>query len=107
MLAKSSGYVANIAYMMLTHINTLDAVQGVRIDYALCSAGLVDKVVSCEIVSTPPKWSDHAAITLGEAGDSTRPKSTVVCANTTSDRQLIQLRIDELYRRLMYLISST
>lgn len=41
-------------------------VQGVRIDYALCSAGLVDKVVSCEIVSTPPKWSDHAALILGK-----------------------------------------
>lgn len=68
-MAKSSGYGANIADMMRTHINTLDAVQGVRIDYALCSAGLVDKVVSCEIVSTPPKWSDHAAITLGEADD--------------------------------------
>lgn len=42
------------------------AVQGVRIDYALCSPGLVDKVVSCEIVSTPPKWSDHAALILGK-----------------------------------------
>ena len=42
-----------------------DAVQGVRIDYALLSPGLLQQVVSCEIISTlPPKWSDHAALLL-------------------------------------------
>ena len=40
--------------------------QGVRIDYALCSPGLLEHVVSCEILSLPPKWSDHAALVLGE-----------------------------------------
>lgn len=40
--------------------------QGVRIDYALCSSGLLEHVVSCEILSLPPKWSDHAALVLGE-----------------------------------------
>ena len=41
------------------------AVQGVRIDYALLSPGLLQQVVSCEIISTlPPKWSDHAALLL-------------------------------------------
>ncbi|KAL3135379.1 minichromosome maintenance- protein, variant 2 [Trebouxia sp. C0010 RCD-2024] len=38
--------------------------EGVRIDYALCSPGLLPHVVSCEILSLPPKWSDHAAIIL-------------------------------------------
>lgn len=39
--------------------------QGVRIDYALASPGLLERVVSCEIISTlPPKWSDHAAVLL-------------------------------------------
>ncbi len=40
--------------------------QGVRIDYALLSPGLLKHVVSCEILSLPPKWSDHAALVLGE-----------------------------------------
>jgi exonuclease III len=34
--------------------------QGLRIDYVLCSRGLLPQVVSCEIMDTPPKWSDHA-----------------------------------------------
>lgn len=38
--------------------------QGVRLDYALLSKGLVPSLVSCEIISTPPKWSDHAALLL-------------------------------------------
>ena len=40
--------------------------QGVRIDYALCTPGLLPKVVSCELDNLPPKWSDHAALLLGE-----------------------------------------
>lgn len=40
--------------------------QGVRIDYALCTPGLLPKVVSCELDNLPPKWSDHAALMLGE-----------------------------------------
>ena len=39
--------------------------QGVRIDYVLLSPGLLQRVVSCEVISTlPPKWSDHAALLL-------------------------------------------
>ncbi|PRW56659.1 Exodeoxyribonuclease III [Chlorella sorokiniana] len=41
--------------------------QGLRIDYVLASPGLLDKVVSCEVLSAevlPPKWSDHAGILL-------------------------------------------
>lgn len=37
--------------------------QGLRIDYVLCSQGLVPRVASCEILGQdvlPPKWSDHA-----------------------------------------------
>ena len=31
--------------------------QGVRIDYILASKGLLDKVVSCEVIlDLPPKW---------------------------------------------------
>ena len=46
--------------------------QGVRIDYALCTPGLLSKVVSCEMESLPPKWSDHAALMLGERGPASR-----------------------------------
>ena len=43
----------------------MPASQGVRIDYVLLSAGLVPRVVSCEVISKlPPKWSDHAALLL-------------------------------------------
>ncbi|KAL4447344.1 hypothetical protein ABPG77_007377 [Micractinium sp. CCAP 211/92] len=41
--------------------------QGLRIDYVLCTPGLLGRVVSCEILSSevlPPKWSDHAGILL-------------------------------------------
>ena len=46
--------------------------QGVRIDYALCTPGLLSKVVSCEMESLPPKWSDHAALVLGERAPASR-----------------------------------
>lgn len=39
--------------------------RGLRIDFALASPGLLAKVVSCEVVPTPPKWSDHVALALG------------------------------------------
>lgn len=45
--------------------------QGLRIDYILCSPGLLPHLRSCEIVSTeilPPKWSDHAGILLEFTG---------------------------------------
>lgn len=49
--------------------------QGVRIDYALLSPGLLEHVVSCEIISTlPPKWSDHAALLLELADIPAVPK---------------------------------
>jgi hypothetical protein len=39
--------------------------QGVRIDYALVSSGLLDKVQSSEVLlDLPPKWSDHAPLML-------------------------------------------
>lgn len=41
--------------------------QGLRIDYVLASPGLLDRVVSCEVLSAevlPPKWSDHAGEAL-------------------------------------------
>lgn len=41
--------------------------QGLRIDYVLCTPGLLRRVVSCEVLSSevlPPKWSDHAGILL-------------------------------------------
>lgn len=36
--------------------------QGVRIDYVLVSPGLLAKMGKCEIIDTPSKWSDHAAL---------------------------------------------
>lgn len=36
--------------------------QGVRIDYVLVSPGLLARMGKCEIISTPSKWSDHAAL---------------------------------------------
>lgn len=50
-----------IAYSEAAECN----MQGVRIDYALSSPGLMEHIVSCEILSLPPKWSDHAALVLG------------------------------------------
>ena len=39
--------------------------QGLRIDYALVSSGLLDKVTSSEVLlELPPKWSDHAPLLL-------------------------------------------
>ncbi len=49
--------------------------QGVRIDYALLTPELLQRLVSCEIISTlPPKWSDHAAVLLELADIPTLPK---------------------------------
>ncbi len=52
--------------------------QGVRIDYALCTPGLLPKVVSCELDNLPPKWSDHAALMLGERAPALR---TISCSH--------------------------
>ncbi|GAB4818347.1 hypothetical protein N2152v2_005393 [Parachlorella kessleri] len=38
--------------------------RGLRIDYFLCTPGLLEKVVSCEMVATHPKWSDHTGMVL-------------------------------------------
>lgn len=41
--------------------------RGLRIDYVLCTPGLLGRVVSCEILGPevlPPKWSDHAGMLL-------------------------------------------
>ncbi|CAL8460704.1 g235 [Coccomyxa elongata] len=49
--------------------------EGVRIDYALLTPELLQRLVSCEIISTlPPKWSDHAAVLLELADIPTLPK---------------------------------
>lgn len=40
---------------------------GLRIDYILCTPGLLPSVAACEVVGTdrlPPKWSDHAGLLL-------------------------------------------
>ena len=51
-----------------------------RIDYALLSPGLLERVVSCEVVaSLPPKWSDHAALAL-ELRDIPEAPPHVPCA---------------------------
>lgn len=46
----------------------LPLLQGLRIDYFLLTPGLLDKVVACEMVPTPPKWSDHTG-TGGAGGE--------------------------------------
>ena len=41
--------------------------EGQRIDFVLATKGLVEKITSCEILSStdiPPKWSDHAAVMM-------------------------------------------
>ncbi len=39
--------------------------QGLRMDFAVVSKGLLPHVVSCEILQDmPPKWSDHAPVVL-------------------------------------------
>lgn len=38
---------------------TYSIMQGLRIDYFLVTPGLLERVVSCEMVPTLPKWSDH------------------------------------------------
>lgn len=53
--------------------------EGVRIDYALSSPGLMEHIVSCEILALPPKWSDHAALVL-ELKGLQPPKDHAPCA---------------------------
>ena len=53
--------------------------QGVRIDYALCTPSLLPKVVSCELDNLPPKWSDHAALMLGERTRLQAPSFALTC----------------------------
>jgi hypothetical protein len=48
--------------------------QGFRIDYVLCSRGLLPLVASCEIVSTHEAWSDHAGLLLELRGVPALPK---------------------------------
>lgn len=42
--------------------------QGLRIDYVLVTSDLLPKMGTCQVVDTPPKWSDHAAL-LAEVND--------------------------------------
>ncbi len=57
------------------------ALQGLRIDYVLCTPGLLGRVVSCEILSSevlPPKWSDHAGGELGGGAKSGARRAGVI-----------------------------
>ena len=43
--------------------------QGQRIDYILCTPGLLDRVESCDILTStdlPSTWSDHAGACMWE-----------------------------------------
>ncbi|GMH33999.1 hypothetical protein BSKO_01833 [Bryopsis sp. KO-2023] len=53
---------ANVFTVWNERKNYRESNKGLRIDYALCSKGLADKLVSCEVIDTPRKWSDHAAL---------------------------------------------
>lgn len=60
--------------------------QGLRIDYALCSKGLLQHVKSCDILlDLPPKWSDHAPVLLeldlpaAAAPASQAPQQQIAC----------------------------
>lgn len=56
---------------------------GLRIDYVLCSPGLLPHVKACSVVSTevlPPKWSDHAALLLELEGLDPPPAPRQPCA---------------------------
>jgi len=57
--------------------------QGVRIDYALVSHGLLGAVAGCEIVGTHPKWSDHAALLL-ELRGLPPPRAHAPCAGSSA-----------------------
>lgn len=68
---------------MQAHVSLISATcfvaQGLRIDCVLCSKGLLDKVVSCEVIDNlPPKWSDHAAL-LVEFRDLAPPPDHAPC----------------------------
>jgi hypothetical protein len=58
-------------------------VQGVRIDYALVTPGLLGSVVSCEILpGLPPKWSDHAPLLLELRGIPDAPRHQPCAASS-------------------------
>lgn len=61
--------------------------EGLRIDYIFASPGLMQHVVSCEVVGTdvlPPKWSDHAGIVVELGGElSSPPEKRAPCAAWT------------------------
>lgn len=61
--------------------------QGVRIDYALVSPGLLPRVAACEIVDTHPKWSDHAALLLELRGVPPPPPHAPCALSSARDRR--------------------
>ncbi|RMZ56019.1 hypothetical protein APUTEX25_004443, partial [Auxenochlorella protothecoides] len=83
--------------------------RGLRIDYVLCTPGLLPSVVACEVVGTdrlPPKWSDHAGLLLRLQGlappapdqpcalrNSARPASAPSLASSPSSSLVHPLRV--------------
>ncbi|KAK9846503.1 hypothetical protein WJX81_005404 [Elliptochloris bilobata] len=61
--------------------------EGVRIDYALVSPGLLSSVANCEIVDTHPKWSDHAALVLELRGVPPPPPHAPCALSSARDRR--------------------
>ena len=68
----------------ITRLHCCDAalsgvlLQGCRIDFVLVSAGLLDRVVSCEhLYSTPPKWCTQSSLWIFVFG----ARSTHLSAN--------------------------
>lgn len=72
--------------------------QGVRLDYALLSKALLNSLESCEIVATPPKWSDHAALLLA-LKDVPGPEPHPPCALSSARRFGAQPSVAALFSR--------
>ncbi|KAK9805387.1 hypothetical protein WJX73_010257 [Symbiochloris irregularis] len=72
--------------------------RGVRIDYALLSQALLPHLVSSEVVSTPPKWSDHAALELS-LKDLEVPAAHPPCALSSSRTFPAQNTIASMFAR--------
>ena len=77
---------------------TVMLAQGVRLDYVLLSHDLLPSLVSCEIINTPPKWSDHAALLLTVA-DLPRPVPHPACALSSARTFAAQHSVAALFAR--------
>lgn len=81
--------------------------EGVRIDYALCSPGLLEHVVSCEILSLPPKWSDHAALVLELKGLEPPLKGHAPCALSSARMKQFNDRSQPSMRMFMHKLPAS